>query len=48
VGEPTGERGGRRRKHFEMTPLGERMLGDAYKTYTRMTAGLERRLRTLS
>jgi DNA-binding PadR family transcriptional regulator len=48
MGEPTGERGGRRRKYFALTPLGERALGDAYKSFAEMTAGLERRLRTLS
>ena len=47
IGEPTRERGGRRRKHFELTPLGARALRDAYKTYAQMTAGLARRLKTL-
>ena len=48
VGEPTGERGGRRRRHFELTPLGARSLRDAYKAIAGMTAGIERRLKTLS
>jgi PadR family transcriptional regulator PadR len=48
VGEPTAERGGRRRRHFELLPLGARSLGDAYRAFTGMTAGIERRLKTLS
>jgi DNA-binding PadR family transcriptional regulator len=47
IGEPTPERGGRRRKYFELTPLGARAVRDAYTAYTRMTAGLERRLKAL-
>jgi hypothetical protein len=48
IGAPTPERGGRRRRHFELLPLGARSLRDAYRALTRMTAGIERRLRTLS
>jgi DNA-binding PadR family transcriptional regulator len=48
VGEPTPERGGRRRRHFELLPLGARSLRDAYNALTGMTAGIERRLKTLS
>jgi DNA-binding PadR family transcriptional regulator len=48
VGEPTAERGGRRRRHFELLPLGARSLRDAYNALTGMTAGIERRLKTLS
>lgn len=47
VGEPTAERGGRRRKHFELTALGARSLRAAYSAYTGMAAGLERRLKAL-
>lgn len=47
IGEPTAERGGRRRKYFELTPLGARSVRDAYTAYARMTAGLERRLKAL-
>ena len=47
IGEPTAERGGRRRKYFELTPLGARAVRDAYTAYASMTAGLERRLKTL-
>jgi DNA-binding PadR family transcriptional regulator len=48
IGEPTPERGGRRRRHFELLPLGARSLGAAYRALTGMTAGIERRLKTLS
>jgi len=48
VGEPTPERGGRRRRHFELLPLGARSLRDAYRAISGMTAGIERRLKTLS
>ena len=47
MGEPTAERGGRRRKHFAMTPAGARALKSAYRDYTEMAAGLERRLKRL-
>ena len=48
IGEPTPERGGRRRRHFDLLPLGARSLRDAYRALTGMTAGIERRLKTLS
>jgi PadR family transcriptional regulator PadR len=47
VGEPLPERGGRRRKHFELLPLGARALKAAYDAFMGMTAGVERRLKTL-
>jgi DNA-binding PadR family transcriptional regulator len=47
IGEPTPERGGRRRKHFTLQPLGARALKAAYHAFMDMTAGLERRLKTL-
>ena len=47
VGEPTAERGGRRRRHFELLPLGARALKVAYDAFTGMTAGLERQLKQL-
>jgi DNA-binding PadR family transcriptional regulator len=48
IGAPTPERGGRRRRHFELLPLGARSLRDAYRALTGMTAGIERRLKALS
>lgn len=47
VGEPTAERGGRRRKFFALQAAGARALRAAYRAYTEMAAGLERRLSTL-
>lgn len=47
VGEPTAQRGGRRRKYFTLQPAGARALRAAYRAYTGMAAGLERRLKTL-
>jgi PadR family transcriptional regulator PadR len=47
IGDPTAERGGRRRKHFALLPPGKRALRSAYTAYTEMAAGLERRLKAL-
>ena len=47
IGDPTSERGGRRRKHFKLLPPGARALRAAYTAYTDMAAGLERRLKAL-
>jgi DNA-binding PadR family transcriptional regulator len=43
VGEPTPERGGRRRKHYELLPAGQRAVTHAYRTFKQMVRGLERR-----
>lgn len=47
IGEPTPQRGGRRRKYFELLPLGARALKSAHKAYAGMIAGLEHRLKAL-
>ncbi len=47
IGDPLPERGGRRRKHFELLPPGARALKAAYEAFNAMTAGVERRLKTL-
>jgi DNA-binding PadR family transcriptional regulator len=47
IGDPTPQRGGRRRKHFELLPLGARALKLAHDAYAGMTAGLEGRLKAL-
>jgi PadR family transcriptional regulator PadR len=47
VGEPLSQRGGRRRKHFELLPLGIRVLKAAHESYSGMIAGLENRLKAL-
>ena len=43
IGDPTPERGGRRRKHYELLPAGERAVAHAYRTFKQMVRGLERR-----
>jgi DNA-binding PadR family transcriptional regulator len=47
MGDPLPERGGRRRKYFELLPPGARALRAAYDAFTGMTAGVERRLKAL-
>lgn len=47
IGDPTPQRGGRRRKYFELLPLGARALKVAYRGFTGMAAGLEHRLKAL-
>jgi PadR family transcriptional regulator len=44
VGEPTAERGGRRKKFYELRPAGVAALRQAYHAFTAMAAGLEDRL----
>jgi PadR family transcriptional regulator, regulatory protein PadR len=44
VGEPTAQRGGRRRKFYALRPTGLAALRQAYRTFTAMADGLESRL----
>ncbi len=44
VGDPTPQRGGRRRKFYTLTAGGVAALKQAYRAFTAMAAGLERRL----
>jgi len=46
VGDPTPERGGRRRKFYAVRPDGVAALRQAYRAFTAMAAGLEARLET--
>ena len=46
VGEPTPQRGGRRRKFYALRPTGLAALRQAYRTLTAMAAGFEGRLET--
>ena len=46
VGEPTPQRGGRRRKFYALRPAGVAALDHAYRAFTAMAHGLERRLET--
>jgi DNA-binding PadR family transcriptional regulator len=41
VGEPTPQRGGKRKKHYEITAFGTRALRDSYELMKRMTKGIE-------
>jgi DNA-binding PadR family transcriptional regulator len=47
LGDPTPERGGRRRKHFELVPAGARALRAACDAFAGMTSGVERKIRAL-
>jgi PadR family transcriptional regulator, regulatory protein PadR len=44
VGEPTPQRGGRRRKFYELRPAGLAALRQAYRAFTAMADGLQGRL----
>jgi PadR family transcriptional regulator, regulatory protein PadR len=44
VGDPTPERGGRRRKFYALRPAGIAAMRQAYRAFTRMADGLEARL----
>lgn len=44
VGEPTTQRGGRRRKHFALRPAGRKALAHAVRTFRVMAEGLEDQL----
>jgi PadR family transcriptional regulator, regulatory protein PadR len=41
VGEPTAQRGGRRRKFYALRPAGVAALRQAYRAFSAMTVGLE-------
>lgn len=41
IGEPTAERGGRRRKYFKLEAPGRQALRESLATLRRMTAGIE-------
>ena len=40
-GEPTAERGGRRKRHYRVLPAGRRALSDSLEALGRMMDGLE-------
>jgi PadR family transcriptional regulator PadR len=44
VGEPTPQRGGRRRKFYALRPSGTAAVRQAYRAFTAMTDGLRSRL----
>lgn len=45
VGEPTAERGGRRKKHYRLMASGQRALRQSIAAIRRMTDGLESELK---
>ncbi|MGH9370237.1 MAG: PadR family transcriptional regulator [Vicinamibacterales bacterium] len=47
VGEPSAERGGRRRKHYILNDPGQRALGRAYRAIKAMSQGMEQQLDAL-
>ena len=44
VGEPTAQRGGRRRKFYAVTPAGVTAMRHAYQAFQSMADGLDERL----
>ena len=46
IGEPTAQRGGRRRKFYALTPAGTAAMRQAYHAFRSMTEGLDERLGT--
>ena len=44
LGEPTPQRGGKRKRHYEVTPAGMRALQHSMRALRRMAKGLERLL----
>lgn len=47
VGEPSRQRGGRRRKHYLLDTAGQRALGRAYRVFKTMAEGIEGELAAL-
>ena len=47
VGDPSHERGGRRRKHYVMNDPGQRALGRAYRAFMTMADGMHKELEAL-
>jgi DNA-binding PadR family transcriptional regulator len=48
MGEPTAERGGRRKKYYTLEPAGARALDEAYEMLRRMAEGTGARLEALT
>jgi PadR family transcriptional regulator PadR len=47
LGEPTPERGGKRKRFYTVQPAGERALARAYESLRLMASGMATRLRTV-
>ena len=41
IGDPTPQRGGRRRKHFTLLPAGRRAIAQVCRTFSLMVEGLD-------
>jgi PadR family transcriptional regulator PadR len=48
MGNPTNQRGGRRRKHYLLDTAGQRALVRAYRTFGAMTSGIQPELEALT
>jgi PadR family transcriptional regulator, regulatory protein PadR len=48
TGNPTTQRGGRRRKHYLLDTAGQRAIVRAYRTFGTMTSGLQQELEDLT
>jgi len=48
MGEPTTERGGRRKRHYRLLPAGAKALSEAYEALRRMAEGTAAGLDALS
>ena len=46
LGDPTPERGGKRKRLYNIRPAGERALADVYESLRLMASGLATRLKT--
>ena len=47
AGEPTAERGGRRKKHYRLEDAGRRALAQTHRAILGMSEGLDEQLQTL-
>ena len=47
VGNPTAERGGRRRRHYLLDTAGEQALGRSFRAFRKLTDGLDATLAEL-
>ena len=48
IGEPTAQRGGRRKKFYSLEPAGEEMLSRSLEAYRSMASGIEEQLAAMA
>jgi DNA-binding PadR family transcriptional regulator len=48
IGEPTPQRGGKRKRHYEMAPLGLKALQASYRSLRSMADGIEHLLEEMA